>query len=80
MQSPDYSWKLLEPSARVLFFFLIQALFEGIKDHTVRLFDLAVGSWMGNGNIFDGDATVFVEILEMMSSKHSSEIGDDAVW
>ena len=63
----------------MLFFFLIQALFEGIKDHTVRPFDLAVGSWMGNGNIFDGDAMVFAEVLEVMASKHSSEIGDDAI-
>ena len=35
---------------------------------------------MGNRNIFDGDATVFVEVLEVMSSKRSSEISDDAVW
>ena len=64
----------------MFFVFLIQALFEGIKDHTVRLFDLAVGSWMGNGDIFDRDATVFTEVLEVMFSKHSSKIGDDAVW
>ena len=43
-------------------------------------FDLAVGSWMGNGDIFDGDATVFTEVLEVMASKRSSEIGDDAIW
>ena len=64
----------------MLFFFLIQSLFYGIKDHTVRPFDLTVGSWMGNRNIFDGDAMVFVVVLEVMSSERSSEIGDDAVW
>ena len=63
----------------MLFFFLIQVLFEGIKDHTVRPFDLAIGSWMGNGDIFDGDATVFTEVPEVMASKCSSEVGDDAV-
>ena len=46
----------------MLFFFLILPLFEGIKDHAVRLFDLAVGSRMGNGDAFDGDTIVFVEI------------------
>ena len=35
---------------------------------------------MGNGDIFDGDATVFAEVLEVMASKRSSEVGDDAVW
>ena len=42
-------------------------------------FDLAVGSWMGNRDIFDGDATVFAEVLEVMASKRSSKISDDAV-
>jgi hypothetical protein len=35
---------------------------------------------MGNRNIFDGNAMVFAEVLEVMASKRSSEIGDDAVW
>ena len=63
----------------MLFFFLIQSLFEGIKDHAVRPFDLAVGSRMGNGDIFDGDASVFAEVPKVMASKCSSEVGDDAV-
>ena len=63
----------------MLFFFLILPLFESIKDHAVRPFDLAVGSRMSNGDIFDGDATVFVEVPKVMASKCSSEVGDDAV-
>ena len=35
---------------------------------------------MGNGDVFDGDATVFVEVPKVMASKCSSEVGDDAVW
>ena len=35
---------------------------------------------MGNGDVFDGDASVFVEIPKMMTSKCSSEVGDNAVW
>ena len=34
---------------------------------------------MSNGDIFDGDAKVFVEVLKVMASKCSSEVGDDAV-
>ena len=59
--------------------FWYSLFFEGIKDHTIRPFDLAVGSRMGNGDIFDGDAMVFAEVPEMMASKCSFEVGDDAV-
>ena len=34
---------------------------------------------MGNGDIFDEDATVFAEVLEVMASKCSSKVGDDAI-
>ena len=34
---------------------------------------------MGNGDIFDRDATVFAEVLEVMASKCSSKVSDDAV-
>ena len=34
---------------------------------------------MGNGDVFDGDASVFAEVLNMMTSKCSSKVGDDAV-
>ena len=34
---------------------------------------------MGNGDVFDGDALVFVEVPNVMASKRSSEVGDDAV-
>ena len=35
---------------------------------------------MGNGDIFDGDASVFIEVQKMMTSECSSEVGDNAVW
>ena len=34
---------------------------------------------MGNGDVFDGDASIFAEVLKMMASKHSSKVGDNAV-
>ena len=63
----------------MLFFFPIQPLFEGTKDHAARPFDLAVSSRMGNRDVFDGDASVFVEVPKRMTSKCSSEVGDNAI-
>ena len=52
----------------------------GIKNHAIRPFDLAVGSRMGNGDILDGDTSIFAEVPKVMASKCSFEVGDDAVW
>ena len=35
---------------------------------------------MSNRDVFDGDVTVFTEVPEVMASKCSFEVGDDAVW
>ena len=35
---------------------------------------------MGNRDVFDGDASVFVDVPKMMTSECSSEVGDNAVW
>ena len=63
----------------MLFLFLIQSFFEGVKDHAVRPFDLVVGSRMGNRDIFDGDASVFIEVPKMMTSECSSEVDDNTI-
>ena len=34
---------------------------------------------MGNEDVFDGDASVFVEVPKIMTSECSSEVGDNAV-
>ena len=34
---------------------------------------------MSNGDIFDGDATIFAEVTKVMASKCSSKVGDDIV-
>ena len=34
---------------------------------------------MGNGDIFDEDASVFVEVPKMMASKRSFEVDDNAI-
>ena len=35
---------------------------------------------MGNGDVYDGDASVFTEVPKMMASKRSSKVSDNAVW
>ena len=42
-------------------------------------FTLAIGSRMGNRDVFDGDASVFAEVPKMMTSECSSEVSDNAV-
>ena len=34
---------------------------------------------MGNRDVFDGDASVFVEVQKMVTSECSFEVGDNAV-
>ena len=41
--------------------------------------DLAIGSRMGNRDVFDGDALVFIEVPKMMTSECSSEVSDNVV-
>ena len=64
----------------MLFLFMLKSLFEGIEDHAVRPFDLAIGSRMGNRDVFDGDASVFAEVPKMVTSECSSKVGDNAIW
>ena len=63
----------------MIFLFLILPLFEGIKDHVVRPFDQAVGSRMGNEDVFYLDASVFVEVPKMMTGDCGFEVSDNAV-
>ena len=63
----------------MFFLFLVKSLFEGIEDHAVHPFDLAIGSRMGNRDVFDRDTSVFVEVPKMVTSECSSEVGDNAI-
>ena len=51
----------------------------GIEDDVVRPFDLAIGSRMGNRDVFDRDAPVFAEVPKMTTSECGSEVSDNAV-
>ena len=43
-------------------------------------FTLAIGSRMGNRDVFDGDASVFIEVPKMMTSECGSKVDDNAIW
>ena len=34
---------------------------------------------MGNGDVFNGDASVFAKVRKMVAGKRGSEVGDDAI-
>ena len=42
-------------------------------------FDVAIGSRMGNRDVFDGDASAFAEVPKMVASECSSEVGDNTI-
>ena len=35
---------------------------------------------MGNGDVFDEDASAIAEVLKMMTSECSSKVSDNAIW
>ena len=41
--------------------------------------DLAIGSRMGNRDVFDGDASVFTEVPKMVTGECSFKVGDNVV-
>ena len=41
--------------------------------------DLAIGSRMGNRDVFDGDASVFTEVPKMMTTECSFKVSDKSV-
>jgi hypothetical protein len=49
-------WQLVYPFASLLAIFIIESLLEAIDYHTVRPFDLSIGPWLCNRNIFNLDA------------------------
>ena len=35
---------------------------------------------MGNGDVFDKDASIFAEVPKMVTSECSSEVSDNTIW
>jgi hypothetical protein len=60
-------WQLVYPLFAFLAIFIIESFLEALDNHTVRPFDLTIGSWLCNGDIFDFDACIFIELPELVS-------------
>jgi hypothetical protein len=48
-------------------YFHIESFLESLDYYAVRPLDLTVGSWVCNGDVFDFDACIFTELLELVS-------------
>jgi hypothetical protein len=59
-------WQLMHPFASLLAIFIIKSLLEAVNDQAVRPFDLSVGPWVCNRDIFNFDASILAELLELV--------------
>jgi hypothetical protein len=60
-------WQIVYPLSAFLAIFITESFLEALDYHTVRPLDLTVGSWVCNGYVFDFDACIFTELLELVS-------------
>jgi hypothetical protein len=60
-------WQLVYPLSTCLAIFIIESFLEALDYHAVRPLNLTVGSWVCNGDVFDFDARIFIELPELVS-------------
>jgi hypothetical protein len=60
-------WQLVYPLFSFLAIFIIKSFLEVLNYHAVRPFDLTIGPWVCNRDIFDLDARTFTELPELVS-------------
>jgi hypothetical protein len=72
-------WQLMYPFASLLAICIINSLLEAINYHVVRPFDLTVGPWVCNRDIFNLDACIFTELLELVGREIGSQVCDDGI-
>jgi hypothetical protein len=60
-------WQLVYLLSAFLVVFIIESFLEALDYHAVRPLDLTIGSWVCNGDVFDFDARIFTELLELVS-------------
>jgi hypothetical protein len=59
-------WQLMHPFASLLAVFIIKSLLETINYRAVRPFDLSIGPWVCDRDIFNFDASILAELLELV--------------
>jgi hypothetical protein len=60
-------WQLMYPLSSFFAIFIIKSFLEALNYHAIRPFDLTIGSWVCNRDIFDHDTRVFTELPELDS-------------
>jgi hypothetical protein len=59
-------WQFVYPLSSFLAIFIIELFLEAIDYHAIRPLDLTIGTWVCNTDIFDLDACIFTEFLELV--------------
>jgi hypothetical protein len=72
-------WQFMYPFASLLAGFIIESLLEAVDYQTVRPFDLSIGPWVCNKDIFNLDACILVELPELVGRQIGSQVCDDGI-
>jgi hypothetical protein len=59
-------WQFMYPLASFLAVFIIESFLEAINYHAIRPLDLTIVPWVCNRDIFNLDACIFTELLELV--------------
>jgi hypothetical protein len=60
-------WQLVYSLSFFFAIFIIKSFLEALNYHVVRPFDLTIGPWVCDRDIFDLDARIFTELSELVS-------------
>jgi hypothetical protein len=58
--------QFMYPLSSFLAVFIIESFLEAIDYHAVRPFDLTIGPWVCDRDIFDLDARIFIELPKLV--------------
>jgi hypothetical protein len=59
-------WQLMHPFASLLAVFIIKSLLEAVNYQAVRPFELSIGPWVCDRDIFNFDASILAELSELV--------------
>jgi hypothetical protein len=59
-------WQLMHPFASLLAVFVIKSFLEAVNYQAVRPFDLSIGPWVRDRDIFNFDASILAELSELV--------------
>jgi hypothetical protein len=72
-------WQLMYPFAPLLAIFIVESLVEAVDYQTVCPFNLSIGPWVCDRDIFDLDACILAEFPELVGREIGSQVCDDGI-